>query len=147
MKIVIFNPKADFSEEQQKQLSAFGEVVFTEKRDELPQNKLLDMAKDAEIIAVDPDPLGGFEKAKPQLQKILESVPNLKGVCLSTTSFGWIDLEYCKKRKLPVSNIPGYSSESVAEHGIALLLAMAKRIIISDRLERAGKYKLEKALS
>lgn len=144
MKVVIFNPKADFSEEQRKTLSSLGEVTYTQTRDELPENKLLEMAKGADIIGVDPDPLGGFEKAKPVLTKILDSVPNLKGVCLSTTSFGWVDLEYCKKRGLPVSNVPGYSSESVAEHTITLLLAMAKRIIISDRLERAGKYKLEK---
>lgn len=144
MKVVIFNPQADFSNEQQSQLSSLGGVIYTEKRDELPLDKLLEMAKGADIIGVDPDPLGGFEKAKPVLTKILDSVPNLRGVCLSTTSFGWVDLEYCKKRNLPVSNVPGYSSESVAEHTITLLLAMAKRIIISDRLERAGKYKLEK---
>lgn len=74
----------------------------------------------------------------------MESLPNLKGVCLSTTSFGWIDLDYCKKRHLPVSNIPGYSRESVAEHALALLLCLAKRIIVSDRRTQKGQYKMEK---
>ena len=87
--------------------------------------------------------MGGFEKAKPVLTKVLQSLPTLKGVCLSTTSFGWVDLDYCKKHKLPVSNIPGYSRESVAEHALAMMLFAAKKIIISDRRTREGKYKME----
>lgn len=48
-----------------------------------------------------------------------------------------------RERGLPVSNVPGYSGESVAEHAIALLLSLAKRIIISDRKTQQGKFKLE----
>lgn len=143
MKIVIFNPKSSFTSDQQKQLSRFGEVLYTKTREALPVAKLLEMAKGAEIIGVDPDPLGGFEKAKEKLTIIMKSLLNLKGVCLSTTSFGWVDLDYCKKRKIPVSNIPGYSRESVAEHALALLLCLAKRIIVSDRKTQKGEYKLE----
>lgn len=143
MKIVIFNPKSSFTSEQKKQLSSFGEVIYAKTREELPVPKLLEMARGAEIIGVDPDPLGGFEKAKEKLTKIMESLPNLRGVCLSTTSFGWVDLDYCKKRKIPVSNVPGYSRESVAEHALALLLCLAKRIIVSDRKTQKGEYKLE----
>lgn len=142
MKIVVYNPQKDFSFEQQNKLAGLGEVVYTQNSDELPIEKLLELAKGADIIAADPDPLGGFEKAKPVFTKIMETLPNLKGVCLSTTSFGWIDLNYCKQRNLPVSNVPGYSRESVAEHVIALLLCLSKRIILSDRQTQAGKYKL-----
>jgi len=143
MKIAVFNPKNDFTPKQQEQIGKLGEVVWAESREALPTDKLVEMAKNADIIAVDPDPLGGFEKAKDQLTKMMESVSNLKGLCLSTTSFGWVDLDYCKKRNLPVSNVPGYSSESVAEHTLALLLCLAKRIIVSDRKTIKGEYKLE----
>ena len=142
MKIVIFNPKSSFSLEHQSQLSDLGEVVYTETRDELPIEKLLEMAKGAEIVGVDPDPLGGFEKAKEKLTKVMRSLPNLKGVCLSTTSFGWIDLELAKSKNISVSNVPGYSRESVAEHTLALLLCLAKRIMVSDRKTQKGQYQL-----
>lgn len=142
MKIVFFNPKDSFTPEQQKTLSSLGDVIYTKTREALPDAKLLEMAKGAEIVAVDPDPLGGFEKAKEKLTKIMESLPNLKGVCLSTTSFGWVDLDYAKKRKISVSNIPGYSKESVAEQAIAFLLGAAKRIFLSDRRTQKGKYVL-----
>lgn len=143
MKITVFIPQSEFTEEQRKRLSNLGDVLYTEKREELPLSQLLKIAKDAEIITPDPDAFGGFEKAKAPLTKVMESLSNLKGVCLSTTSFGWIDLDYCKKRGIPVSNVPGYSSESVAEHTLALLLALAKRIIVTDRKTQKGKYQLE----
>ena len=142
MKIVVFYPKNEFTPEQQKQLSFLDEVIYAKTREELPIDKLLEMAMGAEVVGVDPDPLGGFEKAKEKLTKIMESLPNLRGVCLSTTSFGWVDLDYCKKRKIPVSNVPGYSKESVAEHAIAMLLSAAKRIFVSDRATQTSKYKL-----
>src|SRR3989344_7815408 len=143
MKITIFNPQSDFSKSQQKQLSSLGEVVYTKNREELSLDKLLKRAGGA-IIGVDPDPLGGFEKAKEKLTKVMESLPSLKGICLSTTSFGWVDLDYCKKRKITVSNIPGYSRESVAEHAITILLGLAKRIFVSDRRTQKGKFILDK---
>ena len=142
MKIVIFNPKDSFTPDQQKQISSLAEVTYTKTREALPVEKLLEMAKGADIVGCDPDPLGGFEKAKEKLTKIVESLPNLKGICLSTTSFGWVDLELCKKRKIPVSNIPGYSKESVAEQAIAFLLGASKRIFISDRRTQKDKYEL-----
>lgn len=142
MKIVIFNPKDSFTSDQQKQLSSLGTVIYTKTREALPMEKLLEMAKGADIIGCDPDPLGGFEKAKWKLTKIIESLPKLKGVCLSTTSFGWVDLNLCKKRKIPVSNVPGYSKESVAEQAIAFLLGASKRIFVSDRRTQQDKYSL-----
>ncbi len=143
MKIVIFNPKVSFTSEQQKQLSSLGQVTYTKTREALPIEQLLEMAKGAVIIGCDPDPLGGFEKAKEKLSKVIESLPNLKGICLSTTSFGWIDLDLCKKRKIPVSNVPGYSKESVAEQAIAFLLGASKRIFVSDRRTSKDKYFLD----
>jgi len=143
MKIVIFNPKDSFTSEQQKQISSLGQVTYTKTREALPIEKLLEMAKGADIVGVDPDPLGGFEKAKEKLSKIIESLPNLKGICLSTTSFGWVDLELCKKRKISVSNVPGYSKESVAESSIGFLLGAMKRIFVSDRRTAKGKYVLQ----
>ncbi len=143
MKIVIFNPQSEFTPAQQKRLSALGEVTYVESREELAIDSLLEMAKGADILGVDPDPLGGFEKAKPVLTKLMESLPELKAVCLSTTSTGWVDLGYCKERNIIVTNIPGYSRESIAEHTFAFLLNIAKRIFVTDRKTQKGQYTLQ----
>ena len=143
MKICVFTSQNRFTKEQLNSLSLLGEVVFAPSEEELPFEQLLKLSASSDILAPDPTNLGGFEKAKPVLTKILESLPALKGVCLSTTSFGWVNLDYCKKHNLPVSNIPGYSRESVAEHALAMMLCAAKKIIISDRRTQEGKYKME----
>jgi lactate dehydrogenase-like 2-hydroxyacid dehydrogenase len=143
MKIAVLCQKIGFTLEQQKVLSSVGEVIYTTSDEEIPIDQLIKLSAGADILAPDPTNLGGFEKAKPVLTKIMESLPNLKGVCLSTTSFGWVDLDYAKKHTLPVSNIPGYSRESVAEHTLAMMLNLAKKIFISERRTSKGQFKLE----
>ena len=140
MKIAIFLAQSRFTSEQQKKLADLGQVVYVKDKKELSFDEILKFTEGSNIIVPDPTPFGGFEKAKPILMKLIESLPSLKGICLSTTSFGWIDLDYCKKRNLPVSNVPGYSKESVAEHALALLFCLAKKIIVLDRKTREGKY-------
>lgn len=144
MKITVFVPKETFTQSQLNQLNGLGDVSFTANSQEQSIDELLKLAQGADVIAPDPDAFGGFEKAKPRLTQVMESLPNLRGVCLSTTSFGWIDLDYCKGKSIPVCNVPGYSRESVAEHAIALLLCLAKRIIVTDRRTQKGQYKMEK---
>jgi len=143
MRIAVLNPKSEFSNELQAKLNNLGDITYTESRREYPIEELTKLVNGAEILAVDPDNLGGFEKAKEPLTKVMEALPNLKGLALSTTAYGWIDLGYCKKRKIPVSNVPGYSLESVAEHALALMLNLAKRIMVTDRKTREGRYQLE----
>ena len=143
MKIAIFLAQSRFTSEQQKKLADLGQVVYVKDNKEIPLKELLSLAGGADIIVPDPDPFGGFEKVKEPLMKVIESLPDLKGICLSTTSFGWIDLDYCKKRNLPVSNVPGYSREAVAEHALALLLCLAKKIIVLDRKTRENRYEKE----
>jgi len=107
-------------------------------------DELIKLAKGSEILAADPDNLGGFEKAQEgRLTELMESLTHFKGVALSTTSFSWIDLDYCRKRNIVVTNVPYYSTESVAEHVLVLLICLAKKVILTDRRTQQGKYKLD----
>jgi lactate dehydrogenase-like 2-hydroxyacid dehydrogenase len=143
MKIAVFTPKSEFSKDNQLKLSTLGEVVYTKERKEYPSQELIKLASGADVIAIDPDNFGGFEKAKEVVTEVADTIPNLKGVALSTTAYGWVDLDYFKKRKIQVTNVPGYSRESVAEHTLVLLLGLAKRIFVTDRKTQKGNYKLE----
>lgn len=144
MKISILCPRNEFTEEQQKELARVGEVIYATSRNEHSIGDLVRLTKNSEILAVDPDILGGFEKAQGgRLTELMENLPKLKGVSLSTTSFSWIDLDYCRKRGILVTNVPHYSTESVAEQVLGLLICLAKKIILLDRKAQQGKYKLE----
>jgi len=68
--------------------------------------------------------------------------PQLKMIANYAVGFDNIDLNEAKKRNIVVTNTPsGQISESVAEHTIALMFALAKRVCEADRFTRAGKYK------
>lgn len=140
MKISIFLPKTVFTESQLGKLQKLGDVQFTKDSKAMKLDECISFAKDSDILGFDPDNFGGFEKARELTTPVMEACPNLKGIALATTSFGWVDLADCKKRGIPVVNVPGYSRESVAEHTITLLLCMAKRILITDRKTQKGQY-------
>ncbi len=68
--------------------------------------------------------------------------PQLKMIANYAVGFNNIDLEAAKLRGITVTNTPNDEiSESVAEHTVALMFALAKRIVETDKFTRAGKYK------
>lgn len=70
-------------------------------------------------------------------KELLAKMPNLKLVATRSTGFDHIDLDYCKQHNILVANVPSYGENTVAEHAMALLLALAKRIPESmERVQR-----------
>ncbi|MBS3074235.1 hydroxyacid dehydrogenase [Candidatus Pacearchaeota archaeon] len=61
-------------------------------------------------------------------EKIIKSIGNLKMIAARCTGYDKIDLAYCKKNNIIVSNVPTYSEHSVAEHTFALLLSISRNI-------------------
>jgi D-lactate dehydrogenase len=60
--------------------------------------------------------------------EVIDNLPNLKLILTRSTGFDHIDTEYAKQRNILVCNVPGYGSNTVAEHTFALLLAFSKQI-------------------
>lgn len=133
MKIYITYTKNSFTTEQIEELKKIGELIFLEDTFDLDKAPYLD--DDSEkILVVDPDWYNWDINANH-----LSKVKNLKAVCLSTTAFDWIDLEYCRKNNILVSNIPKYSTDSVAEYAVFLLMCLAKKF----PLQMKKDYKME----
>ncbi len=143
MKIAVFYPRENFTEEQRIRLSKLGEVTYIDPPIEHDLEELKKIAAGADILAIDPDNFGGFEKARDRVTELLETLPNLIGLALDTTSFGYIDVDYCRKRNLVVTDCPGWSRETVAELSLAMLLNLSKKIIFNDRKTQKGEFKLE----
>ncbi|MDO8684753.1 MAG: hydroxyacid dehydrogenase [Armatimonadota bacterium] len=58
----------------------------------------------------------------------LEKLPNLKFMATRSTGFDHIDLKACKKRGIPVANVPRYGENTVAEHAFGLILSLSRKI-------------------
>lgn len=54
--------------------------------------------------------------------------------------FDNIDLVAAKDRGIMITNTPGVLTETVAEHAVTLMLAVAHRVVEADKFIRAGKY-------
>ncbi|MDD2730931.1 MAG: D-glycerate dehydrogenase [Candidatus Portnoybacteria bacterium] len=66
--------------------------------------------------------------------------PQLKIVANYAVGYDNIDVPAAAKRNIIITNTPGVLTESVAEHTIALIFALAHRIVESDQFMRDGKY-------
>ncbi len=65
----------------------------------------------------------------------------LKIVANYAVGYNNIDVSEAKKRGIMVTNTPGVLTDTVADHTVALILAIARRIVEADKYTRAGKYK------
>ncbi len=64
----------------------------------------------------------------------------LKIIANYAVGYDNIDVPEAKKRGIIVTNTPDVLTESVAEHAIALMFALAHRIVEADQFMRDGKY-------
>ena len=78
---------------------------------------------------------------KPQLDgSILEALPNVRLVIRWGIGFEQIDHDAATALGIAVANAPTYGSEDVAEHALALLLALERGIVRFDTEMRAGGW-------
>lgn len=63
---------------------------------------------------------------------LIDKTPNLKGIAANVIEVSNIDTEYCKQKNIPVFNVPGGSSDAVAELAFGLLIAIARNICAAD---------------
>lgn len=72
--------------------------------------------------------------------EVLERCEDMRHIVVFGIGVDMVDLEACRRLGILVTNTPGYSAAAVAEHAIALALAVAKRIVTNDRLVREGGW-------
>ncbi|MBN8432410.1 D-2-hydroxyacid dehydrogenase [Microbulbifer salipaludis] len=60
-------------------------------------------------------------------RQLIESAPNLKLICVCATGTNNIDLDAAAEKNIPVKNVTGYTGASLAQHTLALILALATR--------------------
>lgn len=71
---------------------------------------------------------------------LLDNLPHLEIIACSGIGVDNIDLIETKRRKIVVTNVTGVLEETVANHAIALLLTLTRRIIIGDHFVRQGQW-------
>ncbi len=72
---------------------------------------------------------------------LIQSCSNLKIVSNVGVGFDNIDVNFCTRKGIQVTNTPGILNDAVADMSMALLLAIARRVPEGDRIVRSGGFK------
>lgn len=99
--------------------------------DMLSHEQILEAAKDADAIICNKAVMD---------RDIMEQCANLKFIGLFATGYNNVDLDAANEKGITVCNVPGYSTHSVTQHTIGLLLALAGSICAYDRSVHSGDW-------
>ena len=72
--------------------------------------------------------------------EVYDAVPKAKIFANYAVGYNNIDLDAANERGVTVTNTPGVLTETVAEHAMALMLSVMRRIPEADKFTREGKY-------
>jgi len=71
---------------------------------------------------------------------MLMKFPNLKLVAVCFTGYDHVDLDECRRRGIAVANVPGYSTEGVAELVFGLIFSLLRHIPRAHSHIRSGSW-------
>lgn len=106
-----------------------GEVTYY--RNTTTKEEVIERIKDADIIVANKSPMN---------EDTLKDAPNVKLLCQLATGYDNVDLAYCKKRGIKVTNVADYCTDMVAQHTFALALALTEKLPYYDHYVKSGEY-------
>ena len=94
-------------------------------------DEILERSRGCQALLTNKTPLDG---------ETIRNLPGLKYIGVLATGYNLVDVETADKLGIIVSNIPAYSTDSVAQMAFALLLAATNNVESYTRLNREGKW-------
>lgn len=107
----------------------FGEVTVYPRTGS--EAETIERIADADIVLLNKVPL---------TRAVLDVCPKVKLICCLATGYNVVDTEAAKEKGIPVCNVPAYSTRSVTQFTIGLLLELCHRIGHHDRRVHEGAW-------
>ncbi len=95
------------------------------------ESEILNRCVESPIVLTNKTPISG---------QTIAALPNLKFISVLATGTNLVDLEAARQRHIPVSNVPDYGTDSVAQHVMAVILARIHKPWDHDRAIREGQW-------
>ncbi len=103
--------------------------------DRTPEELVAQRTEGCEIVITNKTPLR---------KELLESLTNLKYIGLLSTGYNIVDWEFCRKKGIPVCNIPSYSTSAVAQLVFALILEHTNAVAAHSQSVHSGEWSASK---
>jgi len=84
-----------------------------------PPSQVVQRAAGAEIVLTNKTPIN---------RAMFDALPDLQYVGVLATGFNIVDTEAARERRIPVTNVPAYGSQSVAQMTFAHILELTQRV-------------------
>lgn len=110
-------------------LSPYGTVTVYDRTDTDAES--IARIGDSEIVLVNKTPLPA---------KVIEACPSIRMIGMLATGYNIVDVECARKHGIPVCNVPCYSTDSVAQFAIALLLEVCHHVGQHNVLVHEGAW-------
>lgn len=72
--------------------------------------------------------------------EVIDNAPGLRFIAVMATGFDPVDSAAARKRGIPVSNVPEYGTDSVAQFTLALLLELCNHVALHAEAVHAGEW-------
>jgi D-lactate dehydrogenase len=119
----------------EKEAKSKHELVFCE----LPLNQYsAKLAQGFEAVALFTSDMANNE--------VLEILNNngIRYISLRSVGYDHVDLAKAKELNIKVANVPAYSPYAIAEHSVALLMALNRKILLAQELMKQNDFRLDK---
>lgn len=100
-----------------------------------PENMVIERLKNCDAVILN--------KVK-ITKEVLNSLPNLKLICVTATGYDNIDIDTCRKNNVAICNVTGYSTDSVAQVTVSMALALYTNLFTFAKHVSSGAYTKEK---
>ena len=128
MKIVVLDKSTLGEDIDLSHIYALGEVdEFETTAPEL----IADRIKDADVVIINKIKLN---------ESNLSKADKLKVICVAATGYDNIDTNFCKKAGIAVCNVPGYSTDSVAQVTLSMVLSLVTHLKEYESFVNSGDY-------
>lgn len=110
-------------------LEPYGQVTVYDRTES--QQQSIQRIGDSQIVLVNKTPLPA---------SVIEACPSIRMIGMLATGYNIVDVECARRHGIPVCNVPCYSTDSVAQFSIALLLEICHHIGRHDVLVHQGAW-------
>ena len=112
-------------------LRAFGDLTVYDRTSLTDEDEIISHIGDAEIAITNKTPLS---------RRVLEACPNLKLISVLATGYNVIDCQFAREKGIPVSNVPSYGTDAVAQFAIAMLLEICHHVAHHSDAVHEGRW-------
>lgn len=110
---------------------ALGDCTVYDRTSLTDEAEIVSRIGDAQIVITNKTPL---------TKSILDACPNVKYIGVLATGYNVVDIDAAKSKKIPVTNIPTYGTQSVAQFAFALLLEICHRVAHHSQAVHDGRW-------